>query len=426
MGQEHFLSQDLIHENKDSHLVATFIKNQEPTNWAKHFMWLASGLFALGFATLNILNFSIEALSGRDPYDFPNYYFSGIRLLQGRPIYDLLAQEIFSELGWVYNAYMADPPFAVVILAPLALLDYSSAWWAFLAISISSIVVGTALLLRNCGLSYLKTFAITSLVLASQSSLYLFKRNHLESLLFLGLCVCVTSLKQKRYLLASLVLGVLSAIKLFPAFILLTIIRKLGIRYFVISSAMMLALSLLGVIICDFGDPSFGNLNRYLTDVLQRSEAWLGTVGNFSLRSVLVAFGDDPHSLSLTYLISVIIITTAALYTGLSKSSSLSTCILTGTASALLLSPLAWLNYLVLLVPPAVYFYEQHYNQQRRRGSRVALLIGIVIYWPTYIDVGHPDLTKAISLFPTIILAYLVFEPHIYRMCQRESKICGN
>lgn len=371
------------------------------------------GLTALIFSILNIYKFSIEALNGIDPYDFPNYYFSGIRLFENRPIYDLLNQELIRSLGWTYSAYMADPPFTVVLLSPLALLDYNSAWWTFLTLSILSIVSGMTFLLRNHGAKYTHIFLLTSLVLASQSSLYLFKRNHLEALIFLGLCLCIINLRYQRYLIASLILGFVSAIKLFPAFIMIMMIKKVGRPYVAAGFLSMATMSLVGIAICDFGDLGFGNLDRYLTDVLGRSEQWLGTVGNFSLRSFLVAFGDDPHSISTTYLTLLILFAATAFRTAISENSSLSTCLLTGTATALLLSPLAWLNYLVLLIPATIYFYGQHYRTEPQRANRVALMVGLAIYWPTYIETGYPEITKFISLFPTLILAFIVFEPFI-------------
>lgn len=377
---------------------------------------MVGGLIALTYFTFNIHKFSLEALNGVDPYDFPNYYFSGIRLFEQRPIYDLLTQELMSSLGWVYNAYMADPPFTVVLLSPLALMDYSSAWLIFLALSIFSIVIGIIFLLRDLRFKSPQIFLLTSIVLASQSSLYLFKRNHIESLIFLGLCLCIINLRHQRYQLASLLIGCVSAIKLFPAFLLVMMIQKLGRRYVAAGFLLMATLSLVGITICDYGDLAFSNSRRYLDEVLGRSEQWLGTVGNFSLRSFLVAFGDDPHSISSSYVALLILVVATAFRTAISKTSSLSTCLLTGTASALLLSPLAWLNYLVLLVPGALYFYDQHHGSDPQRANRVALLVGLTIYWPTYIDAGQSEITKLISLFPTIILLWLVAEPLVHGM----------
>lgn len=375
---------------------------------------LTIGLIATVFLTTNILQFSIEALNGTDPYDFPNYYFSGLRLLEGRPIYDHLDQELLSKFGWIYNTYMADPPFTVTILTALSFFGYSIAWWIFLILSILSIAISLGVLLRKLGLSSPYIFALTSLVLASQSALYLFKRNHLEGILFLGLSSSIVFLQRRNNLAASIILGTISAIKIFPAFILLTCFRRLGTRNFLIGCSVMMGLSLVGVVVCDFGDPSLPNLKQYITEVLSRSVAWLGTIGNFSLRSLWVAFGAPPQSINPYYLVSATIVFLAAMTTGNSKEISVSTCLLTGTAASLLLSPLAWLNYLIILVPPVAYFYFQHHKEQPRRARQLVLLVAIAIYWPTYLDVLNPTVTKLVSLLPTLIMFFIVLEPHLH------------
>lgn len=374
---------------------------------------ISIGLVAILFVSKHILLFSDNALSGKDPYDFPNYYFSGLRLLEGRPIYDYLNQELLAKFGWTYNTYMADPPFTVMILSPLSLLSYPTAWWSFLILSLTAISISLFWLLTKLGQSYSYAFSATSLVLASQSALYLFKRNHLEWMLFLGLSLCVVLFERRNHRAAAIVLGLISAVKLFPALILLICSRRLGAYNFLIGCLVMLTLSVCGVLICDLGDPSLANLKQYLSEVLSRSTNWLGTAGNFSLRSFWVALGNPPLSLNPYYVVSASTIVVATLATGSSKTTPSSTILLTATAAALLLSPLAWLNYLILLVPGVAYFYHQHHKKDPKRAHTLLLLVALALYWPTYIELANPTFSVLVSLLPTGILFYLVIEPYI-------------
>src|SRR5512135_2502170 len=77
-----------------------------------------------------------ECFDGTSPADFPNYYFAGLRLFEDRPIYADLHDEVQKSLGWDYNLYPEDVPFAIVALSPLSLLAYKPAWWALAIFSL--------------------------------------------------------------------------------------------------------------------------------------------------------------------------------------------------------------------------------------------------------------------------------------------------
>ena len=78
---------------------------------------MAGVLFAVFFATE-----APKSLGGEALPDFPNYYFGGERLFDGRPVYGSLEEEIEERFGVAgYDAYPADPPPTVVLVAPLAI-----------------------------------------------------------------------------------------------------------------------------------------------------------------------------------------------------------------------------------------------------------------------------------------------------------------
>jgi len=126
-----------------------------------------------------------QCFDGSSPHDFPNYYFGGQRLLEGRPIYSNLHDDVMNKFGWEYNVYPADPPFAVAALSTLSLMPYKPAWWTLAIFSFISICAVVLLTAREALLSKDSTLITLSIAACSPPFLYLVKRNHFEMALVL-------------------------------------------------------------------------------------------------------------------------------------------------------------------------------------------------------------------------------------------------
>ena len=107
-----------------------------------------------------------KSLDGTALPDFPNYYFGGERLFDGRPVYGSLEAEVEQRFGVSgYDAYPADPPPTVLLVAPLSLLPYDTAWFLLAGLSVIIMVSVTYLTAREVAFSTEASIALSFLML---------------------------------------------------------------------------------------------------------------------------------------------------------------------------------------------------------------------------------------------------------------------
>jgi alpha-1,2-mannosyltransferase len=339
-----------------------------------------------------------QSFDGSSPGDFPNYYFGGQRLFDGRPIYADLGDEVMNRLGWKYNAYPADPPFAVAALSPLSFLKYKNAWWVLAIFSFISLCVVVFLTAREAGLSKAYTLIALSLSVCSHSFLFIIKRNHFEMALVLCSVLGWMALRRGRSSAAAISFGIAGALKLFPVLWLLAPFISGKKRALLVGCVSFCLLSAIGVLVI-----GTQNMRDFVFHIIPRSSQWYGVVGNYSLFSFSTALGVPILGWALSILIGIL-----GLYDLLSGPKQATSVWIRTVTLSLLLSPLSWLNYLVLLIPIAITVVAVSEPGSRRRLYTFALC-AMILSWPSYVPTPSVLCTILASYVPTYGLVIMYF-----------------
>jgi alpha-1,2-mannosyltransferase len=308
-------------------------------------MLLAGALAAVVLFGVFIAREAPKSLDGRSLPDFPNYYFGGERLFDGRPVYGSLEQEVEERFGVSgYDAYPADPPPTVVLVAPLSLLPYDAAWLVLAGVSMVIMVAVSYLTAREVAFSQEASVALAAASLLSTSFRFLVTRNHIESLVLLLGFLGWRALRRHGPKLAGVWWGLATGLKLFPGMWLVGLAQR-RTREGVLAGAGTLAL----VGLLSFAVLGWSNVADFFTEVIGSSTLWYGALGNYSLLSL----GTALSSVTLGWVFTGIgVLALVPLYVKFAVRPD--QVWVAGTAVALLLSPLSWLNYLVLAIPALI------------------------------------------------------------------------
>jgi hypothetical protein len=347
--------------------------------------------------------------------DFPNYYLGGDRLFDGRPVYGLLEAEVAERFGVSgYEAYPADPPPTVLLVAPLSLLPYDTAWLVLAGMSIIIVLTVTYLTSREVGYSPEVAVALASLALLTTTFRFLLVRNHIEGVVLLLGFIGWWSLRRRGPEPAGVWWGLATALKLFPGMWLIGLARRTTA-----SGAIRGAATVIGVGLLSLAVLGWSNVSEFVSQVIGSSTGWYGALGNYSLLSL----GTALSSVTLGWVFAGIgVAILVPLYVKLAAHPD--QVWVAGTAVALLLSPLSWLNYLVLAIPALIIVGS-------RLDVRVAtdrwLLFGLVAslgFWgPVVLATELPSIL--VSFVPTYGLVAL-FVVAITRLGDRpEAEVLG-
>ena len=361
---------------------------------------LAAG--ALAAVILFSLFFAREAsksLDGAALPDFPNYYLGGERLFEGRPVYGPLEAEVEERFGVSgYDAYPADPPPTVLLVAPLSLLPYDTAWLVLAGVSVVVLLAVTYLTCRELGLPADLGLALASMALLTTSFRFLLIRNHIESLILVLGFLGWRALRRRNTEAAGVWWGLAASLKLFPAMWLIGLARRstrVGIVTGIATVAVagMVSLAVLG----------WANVADFATQVIGSSTRWYGALGNYSLLSL----GTALSSVTLGWIFTGIgVVVLVPLYVKLAVQPD--QVWVAGTAVALLLSPLSWLNYLVLAIPALLIVGARlDLRATNDRWLMLGLVASLGFWGPVVFAVELPSIL--VSFAPTYGLVALFF-----------------
>lgn len=352
-------------------------------------------------ATIFALAWGPGALSSMDPEtpeqaaDFPNYWFGGERLRDGRPVYDVLEDDFAERFGVSgYDTYPADPPPTVVLFSPLSFLDYPIAWVVWQIISATLVFTAIHIVSREVGYSPAAATAIAAASFVTSPVRFLLGRNHMESvLLMLGVLGWRALRRGGR---GEIAWGLATGLKLFPGMWLLGLWSRHRRRTLV---GLAVAAGLLIV-----GSAVLGpdNLGQFVGETVPGSRRWYGTLGNYSLLSVGTAFAGVWLG---WVLLGAGLVTLGPRY--LRGGGDPDRAYVLGTALALLVSPLSWLNYLVLVIP-ALIMLSCHLDLTGSPSHRigfVALLVALLGWGP--IVTSSELVSEVASFVPTAALVAL-------------------
>ena len=286
-----------------------------------------------------------KSLDGTALPDFPNYYFGGERLFDGRPVYGSLEAEVEQRFGVSgYDAYPADPPPTVLLVAPLSLLPYDAAWFLLAGLSVIIMVSVTYLTAREVAFSTEASIALSAAALLTTSFRFLVTRNHIETLVLLLGFLGWRALRRNEPGRTGVWWGLATSLKLFPGMWLAGLLRRRFRAGVVAGAGTLLVVGLLSGLAL-----GWSNVIDFVTQVIGSSTRWYGALGNYSLLSLGTALSSATLGWVFAGIGAAILV---PLY--VKRAVRPDQVWVAGTAVALLLSPLSWLNYLVLAVPALV------------------------------------------------------------------------
>lgn len=283
-----------------------------------------------------------RSFDGERPNDFPNYYLGGRRLLEDRPVYAPLEEEVRLRLGWSgYPTNVADPPFLVAVLSPLSTLPYRTAWWIFVLVGIAVLVAAPVAIGLALGFSTGRIITHAFVFLACIHARYLVAFNHMEWILLALLTAGWLGLREDRCPAWASLWGVAAAMKLFPALLILACALAKRWREFAWAVSAFLACSLSGAFAVGIGDTE-----DFLFRVIPGARRWLGHPDNVSLLSIASRTLPPPGA-ALT--VAAAAVAAGALLWRVRR--SFDRLFGLSVVFSLMLSPLCWMGYLVLVLP---------------------------------------------------------------------------
>ena len=323
--------------------------------------------------------------------DFPNYYFGGERLLAGEPIYGSLGPLVEERFGVAsYEAYPADPPATVILLSPLSLLPYETAWVA-LAVLSTVIMLGVGYGIgREVGWSQAVSVAAGTLLLVTSAGRFLLVRNHMESILLLVLFLGWRELRRGHEVSAGVWWGIATALKLFPALLIVGLVAGRKRR-----AAIAATLTAAGVTVAAVAVAGWSNTVAFITDVLPMSGQWYGALGNYSLLSFGTALVGTWLGWSLLAIGCIALVATYS-----SGARTADEIWIAGMAAALLITPLGWLNYLVLVLPGLMVVIDKFDLQEvQDRWLAIGMAVALGFWGPIVLSSKLPSVL--LSFIPT-------------------------
>ena len=326
-----------------------------------------------------------QSFDGQRPNDFPNYYVAGLRLWEGRPIYAPHAEEVRTRLGFAdYPTNIADSPFAVVALSPLARLPYRPAFFCLYVFS----------LLAGPGVAFASTRALKApawmalgaagLTLFSNQYRFLLMFNHMESLLLCLLVAGWLCLRSGRGRLGAALWGAAAALKLFPGLLLVLLLAQSRWRAALWGGATAAALLLLCSMVI-----GWSSAVEFATHVIPYSHVWYGHGYNVSLMSI----GTRAAGPAAGWSMALLALAAVGGVVGRSRGDP-DRLFVAGTAGMLLASPLSWLGYGILLLPALAIVAKQLVPGDH--AGRRLLLAALVLtqFWPFLSGSETPPLAR--------------------------------
>lgn len=319
--------------------------------------------------------------------DFDTFWHSAVALTQGADIYDTPAK--------LRNL---NPPLLSVFLAPFAALDSLTAYRIFVVLTALLVVASVLAVARELRLSAPVTVAVVLTVLASSPLHGTLVLGQIYPLLLVGLVAGWIAERRGRPVLAAVLYGVTVALKpsLAPLLLLSAVQQRwVPFRAGIASAAVATVVGVLAA-----GPYS---AIRWLTIAV--TEGVPETVDNASFPGLTLRLGLTAFP-GLAIGLAVLVGTLVWCGRNRDRVDPAGSAPFAVVAAGLLLSPIAWHNYLMLLLPGVLLMIAVH-----RRGTAAALLAVTLIpvswnaIWPPdaglYAAVGR-------SLYWAILLAYWV------------------
>jgi alpha-1,2-mannosyltransferase len=321
--------------------------------------------------------------------DVDTFRASAVALLDGGDIYDTPAK--------LRNL---NPPLLTVLVTPFALLDALTAYRVFAVLTLLMVVGAVLAVTRELRLSRGVSVAVVATVLVSSPLHGTLVLGQIYGLLLVGLVAGWIAERRGRPLLAAALYGVTVALKpsLAPLLLLPLVTRRW--RPLAAGLGAAAAASLLGVLVAGSGS-GLEWLRIGLTEPVP------DTVDNASLPGLAIRFG-LPSAVGTVLGLAVLVGTLVVLGRRRDELDPAGTAPWAVLAAGLLLSPIAWHNYLMLLWPGVLMLLARDGHAPHRPGRATVLLAVTVIpvswnaIWPP--EAWWSGLGR--SLYCVVLLAY--------------------
>ncbi|MDH3306937.1 MAG: DUF2029 domain-containing protein [Acidimicrobiia bacterium] len=350
-------------------------------------------------ALMGILGFALFAAATgpgltRGAPDFPNYYYPAVSLAEGNspylPIDEALAADFGPDAAGDVQ-YAADPPSALLALSWLSTLSYAGGWWALAGLATASFWVAIYLSGRTVGLSRSWSAALAGAGLLSTSYRFHFFRNHFESVVMLLGVLGWVALRKDKPGWSGVSWALAGALKAFPGLWVVTAMRR-G-RLIAAAAATIVAIGGLTVAVVGWSD-----VQKFFVDVIPLSQQWYGARGNYSLLSAGYGFGSPAIGWGL---LAVGLVVYAWSTTSFNWSAD--GIFAQGVVWSLLLSPLNWLNYLIIAFPVLILIGSRiEWSRRAHRWLMAFAVVGVALWQPVPARFGTA--AHVTDLVPTLAL----------------------
>jgi Glycosyltransferase family 87 len=276
------------------------------------------------------------------------------------------------------------PPAYVLMVAPLARLPYAYArniWMIIMTISGASAM---AIVAATSGASRLTASAVGLASLAMPPVIFELKLGGADLLILLSVVIAWQQIRKGRQVLGGVALGLASALKIYPLFLLVPLLRRRSVKA---------AVAQLGTVATVTGGAALAlglqTTVRFLGKAMPaNTRYWLTNPHNLALVAIPFRWltrsnwnigGLDAPLLAATLAISLAILClVAALTTPARESQDL---LWATTPWMLLISPLFWYQYTVLLLPLIYLILRNCFIRKNVPSWPVGVAIALLLIW---------------------------------------------
>ncbi len=315
---------------------------------------------------------------GRFLADFFQEWASARNYYGGLPIYtpqevtlSLYFREQKAPNDLIFNEVNAHPPSSVLLALPFAKLDYADAFLLWNELSLILLGASIWLVLRNLriDISPQVGLAILTLLLLCNPLLSQVQQGQLTAVVVFLLTLCWTFERSDRPWLAGLSLGIATALKLFPGFLFLPFVLRRRWRVVLAGVASLVGLSALTLAVL-----GFDTYLAYACDVLPTIAKYRGACHNLSLCGIWykllvplphwmpVTFAPatpQPLAAACGYLLVAGLVTFVTSKIVLRAPQDVDLWFSASTVAMLLVSPVTWDHYLLLLLLPVPVLWQR-------------------------------------------------------------------
>ena len=347
------------------------------------------------------------------PRDFAQEWLSARNYFSGISIYTNQLETLPLHLGQHYHPsrdivleWNAHPPASVLVSLPLAALNYSSALLLWNLLSLAALVASIYLLARELRLR-LTAWACLPIATLILLATYMgplraqLEQGQWNLILVLLLTGTWTTSRAQRYGLAGVLLGLATALKLFPGLLIVVFLLQRRWRLVACATAVVLGMNLLTVLV--FGLETY---HSYLFTVMPHLERFRSFGSGISLkmfwcRLLNPADGDRVtpflHAPQLAgsffALSSLLLLAGLTLLSWVARSRKDRDGVFAlGLVTMVLVSPVAWDHYILLLLP-------------------AVLILGVNLPLIGLARWGYRLLIGCLHLHPHVYLALFVCDP---------------